>query len=179
MFFLNSSSWTFKTQSCSGGFRDVGQMMDCESFSESLWSDCDAAAVLNRAASPPDNTSWGGVRGRGRWEEGVGTMSPVLPRCGLHCTPELRGVSTSCRGLAASEKNHWSLWNKHSAPSKSCWFPSRPVDPILSWKIRFPEKVKTPERLRDATAALFNLRAQFLPSEVQFQVHALRVKNVL
>lgn len=56
---------------------------------------------------PADNKSWGGSqRGREveRWEEGVGTMSPVLPRCGLHCTSELRGVSTSCPGLAASEK---------------------------------------------------------------------------
>lgn len=69
-----------------------------------------------------------------RWEEGVGTMSPVLPRCGLHCTSELRGVSTSCRGLAASEKNHQllSVWNKHSALSKSCWFPHRPVAHFLS-----------------------------------------------
>ncbi len=82
---------------------------------------------------PADNKSWGGVSGE-RWEEGVSTMSPVLPRCGLHCTSELRGVSTSCPGLAASEKNHrlLSVWDKHSAPSKSCWFPHRPVAPVLS-----------------------------------------------
>lgn len=48
-----------------------------------------------------------------------GTMSPVLPGCGLHCTSELWGVSTSCL-LAASEKHHESLSNRSDTWAAFC-----------------------------------------------------------
>lgn len=74
----------------------------------SVRADCDAAAVWTEKHLPLTMSAEGGVGGRG-----VGTMRPVLPRCGLHCTSELRGVSTSC-------------WEK-PAPSTTCWSPLRPV----------------------------------------------------